>query len=210
MQTDEFLKLLAVSVALSTALVGGIFMLLGARLKARYDADLESHKASLKAQGDLALEQLKSTLAISAVQKNATFAELTQRRFDAIAAVHGPLLAFQRTVATYVSPLELNGAPSKDERAKDVAEAHRIFLEEFAKHRIFLSKSSADLIDKIEQGLRGSANVFMFTVHIAQKSPAGIDSNSWLKVVERVEGEIAMALLQLETELRGIMGEELQ
>jgi hypothetical protein len=62
-------------------------------LKVQLQADaalkLETYRATLKGQGDAELEKLCVSLAIAAAARNAQYGGLVERRFEAIAAVHG-------------------------------------------------------------------------------------------------------------------------
>jgi hypothetical protein len=122
---------------------------LKAQLKADADLKLETYRATLKGQSDVELEKLRSSLAMAAAERHATHAGLVQRRFDAIAATHGQLLRFHQRVAQLVQAMELAGGPSREQRAKEVADTFTMFDAAYQDQKIFLSKRTADRIDAI-------------------------------------------------------------
>jgi hypothetical protein len=53
-------------------------------IKAEYDEKLETHKAQLKAQSDVEIEQLKSRLSVAAAQQQVRFSRLHEKRAEVI------------------------------------------------------------------------------------------------------------------------------
>src|ERR1700733_2363475 len=53
---------------------------LRARIKSEYDEKLETHKAQLKAHGDVEIERLKSQLSVAAAERQLQFANLHEKR----------------------------------------------------------------------------------------------------------------------------------
>ncbi|WP_394475088.1 hypothetical protein [Ralstonia mannitolilytica] len=210
---NEFVKTLLWSAGSSVVLSGALVWLLriwiGERVRgaiqAEYAEKLESLKAALKAQGDVELEKLRSTLAIAAVERNALTNSLVQRRFDAIAAVHGPLLHFYRAVADLVDPVRLAGGPTDAERQKAVLDAWKSFNQAFLEQTIFLTAGTASMIAEIRQLLVSNANLFNMVVS-NERSPDR--TAKWIEVHESVSGKVRKAISTLEAELRGLMGDK--
>lgn len=210
---SDFAELLLWSTGSSVAFSGALVWLLrtwiGERVRAAVQAEyaekLESHKALLKAQGDVEIERLRSTLAIAAVERNALRTGLVQRRFDAIAAVHGPLLHFYQAVADLVSPLRLAGGPSEEERQTAARVAWEAFNEAFLDQSIFLTASTARMIGEIRQLLVSNANLFNMVV-TDERNPERM--KQWIAVHESVSGKVNDAIAELEAELRGLMGDD--
>ena len=179
-------------------------------LKNELQVKIETYKAAIKAQGDAALEQLKSSLAIEANQRNATLGSLLQRRFEAIAEIYAPLRTFVEAASDYARPFESAGEDSREERSKRVAATQKEFRDAFHKHAIFLSFSSSDRITKIEKQIIGAANLYLYSVQIAAKSPAGVNTENWMKAHQTIEHDVRFALKELEIELRTLMGDDVK
>ncbi|WP_406867108.1 hypothetical protein [Paraburkholderia fungorum] len=172
------------------------------QLKAEADTQLESHKATLKARGDVELEKLRSALAISAAVQSTKYGGLVQRRFDAIAAIHGQLLRFHQAVQQLVQAIEFSGGPSKEDRARAVADAFEAFDAAYLPQRIFLTQSTSERIDQIRQSLVSSANLFNLVISRQQNM-----AEKWIEIEQRVSKEVALAMAELERDLRALMGD---
>jgi hypothetical protein len=175
-------------------------------LKAQLQADaavkLETYKATLKGQGDAELEKLRASLAIAAAARNAQYGGLVERRFEAIASVHGLLLRFHQAVHQLVQPnLFVRGA-SNEERSEVVYQASIDFEKAYPDKKIFLPKSLSDQIDHIRQSLVSNANVYQMLVVPKQ------DYERHLEVYVSVNKELPTTIAALETELRALMGDE--
>lgn len=177
---------------------------LRASIQAEYSRELESHKANLKAQADVELEKLRSTLAVAAVERNALINGLSQRRFDAIAAIHGPLLDLYDSVAELVHPVRFSGGVSDADRQQAVAEAWRAFNQAFREQTIFLTTASAAMIVEIRQLLVSNANLFNLVVSNENHPDR---TAKWIEVHESVSGKVRAAIDVLENELRRLMGD---
>lgn len=172
------------------------------QLKADADAKLESHKAVLKAQGDVELERLRSALAIAANERSAHVSGLVPRRFDAIALTYGNLLRFHQAVTQLVGGLEFSGA-TREERARQVADAFDTFDANYQPQKIYLTRHTADRIDAIRQRLVSSANLFNLVIARNQNM-----AEQWIEIEQRVSMEIPAAMQDLEADLRELMGDE--
>ena len=196
------------SAALSLALVWLLRTWIGERvrgsIRAEYAEKLESHKAILKAQGDVELEKLRSTLAVAAVERNALTNGLTQRRFDAIAVIHGSLRNFYDAVAELVHPMRPAGGASEMERQQAVHEAWKAFNQAFREQTIFLTADSASMIVDIRQMLVSNANMFNWVVS-NENNPDR--STKWMEVHDSVSRKVHDSIVVLEGELRKLMGD---
>lgn len=177
-----------------------------ATLKAQLQADanlkLETYRATLKGQGDAELEKLRGSLAIAAAQRNAQYGGLVERRFEAIASVHGLLLRFHQAVQQMVQPDLFARGPSNEERSEAVYQASVAFESAYPEKKIFLPKSLSDRIDHIRQSLVSNANVYQKLVVPRQ------DHERHLEVYVKVSDDLPKTIAALETELRALMGDE--
>jgi len=175
-----------------------------AQLKAEYDKQIETHKAQLKAKSDVELEQLKSSLSILASQRHTTFSQLQPRRVNVIANTYRKLKHLHDCVANYITPVEMSGERSREDRRKDVIKTSGDFNRYYSQNEIFLSQPVADAIRQVNQELASIANGAIFAIE-RQKPP---DVPRWQNITEKFEGSVKQALSDLEKQLRQLLGEE--
>ena len=222
----DFATVLLSSAGVSAALAGALIWLLrtwmGERLRAAIQAEyaekletlktqlqadaalkLETYKATLKGQGDVELEKLRASLAIAAAQRNAQYGSLVERRFEAIARVHGLLLRFHQAVHQMVQPtLFAGGRPTKEELSETAYQAGAAFENAYPDNKIFLPSALSDQIDQIRQSLVSNANLYQLLVVPKQ------DLERHLEVYLKVSNEMPKTIAALEAELRTLMGDD--
>jgi hypothetical protein len=176
--------------------------ILKAQLKAEADLKLENWRAALKGQADVELEKLRASLAIAAAARNAQYGGLVERRFEAIASVHGLLLRFHQAVHQLVQPNLFVRGPANEESSEAVYQTSVAFENAYPHKKIFLPKSLSDQIDHIRQSLVSNANLYQMMVVPKQ------DYERHLEVYVRVSNELPKTIAALEAELRALMGDE--
>ncbi len=199
------------SATVSTLLAGALVWLsktwIGARLqgaiRAEYDAKLETHKAHLKAQSDVELERLKSSLALSAAEHSETFTRLHERRVKAIAKTYALLRTLHGKVAAYTAIFEDSGTPPRAQRFEEARQAFNVFAPYFVQHRIFFPKPLATLVDKLKQDLHGI--IVRFSIRVDGQQGA---QKEWIAIDEQLEGEFQQALEALEDAMRVALGDK--
>ncbi|MFC6307229.1 hypothetical protein E2553_37790 [Paraburkholderia dipogonis] len=210
-----------VSVALTAALVWLLRSWIGERVRGAIQAEyaekletlkvqlqaeaalkLETYRATLKGQGDAELEKLRASLAIAAAARNAQYGGLVERRFEAIAAVHGLLLRFHQAVHQLVQPNLFVRGPTNEESSEAVYQTSIAFESAYPDKKIFLPKSLSDQIDHIRQSLVSNANLYQMMVVPKQ------DYERHLEVYVKVSNELPKTIAALEAELRALMGDE--
>ena len=174
-------------------------------IKNEYEQKLATHKAELKAQSDVEIENLKSSLQITATEHNVRFSNLHEKRAEIIAETYSLLKTLCVKLADYVKIFEPIGDKPKDERQKLFADAHNKFRDYYPKRIIFLPKSTTDKVEKIDLQLVKAFNEFVFSVDL-NKDNASVQK--WNEIFERVNGEIWEALRELEDEFRGLLGDK--
>ncbi|HKR47361.1 MAG TPA: hypothetical protein VJU59_48160 [Paraburkholderia sp.] len=172
------------------------------QLQADAALKLETYKATLKVQGDTELAKLRASLEIAAALRNAQYGGLVERRFEAIASVHGLLLRFHRAVHEMVQPNLFARGPSNEERSEAVYRTSVEFENAYPDKKIFLPKSLSDQIDHIRQSLVSNANLYQMLVVPKQ------DYERHLEVYVKVSDELPRTIAALEAELRSLMGDE--
>lgn len=175
-------------------------------IKNEYDLKLEAYKQTLKSQSNIAIEQLKSSLAIQSYHQNTRVANLLQRRFDAIATIVPPLLRLRRAVSAYTSVVGEVGGDSRQDQLNAFLEAQKTLIEILDEQAIFLDEDVATRVHSIRSECEKAARLFRYFVDVPTDSPAISDSERWLKVVAVVEENAPLAIAALERELRSMMG----
>ena len=174
-----------------------------ARIKSEYEEKLETHKAQLRAHGDVEIERLKSQLSMAAAERQFQFAKLHERRGEVIAATYAALADLLVALGEYVKMFEPAGGTSREERRKAVGEAGVKFGDLFRTTKIFLPKATASQVQKIYREIRDAHIDFMFAVEAGQKN----DVKTWLEVHKRVEQLGKVAMEELEDDLRRLLGD---
>jgi len=201
----------AVSVVLSGALVWLTKSWISERLKNsiknEYDQKLETHKAQLKAQSEVEIERLRSQLSISAMEHEVRFSRLHEKRAEVIAETYSLLKELYIRLGDYVKIFEPAGDTPKEQRRKAAGEAHQNFRKYYATRLIFFPKATATKLEDIDLQLVKTFNEFVFGVEMTQGAGGDV-MNKWMQILERVSGEIKIALGELEDEFRKLLGDE--
>lgn len=119
-------------------------------IKSEYDQKLETYKAELKAESDIATENLKSRLSIAATEHQVRFSRLHETRAEVIAETYALLRDLYEKVADYVKIFEPAGDRPKEERRKDVVNALNALRAYYPKKQIFLPKETAIKVRNID------------------------------------------------------------
>jgi hypothetical protein len=208
----EFLIQLITSAAVSTALAAALLWLsrlwiserLKSAIKSEYDQKLETHKAQLKAQSDIEIERLRSQLSIAATEHEVRFFRLHEKRGEVIAETYKLLQDLHQRLANYVSIIEFSNDPPREERRGNAVSSHKLFIDFYAKNTIFLPKTTAKMLDSINSQCVDAFNEFALNI---DKQEEAKDSTQWLRIFQRVKGEIRIAMDQLEDEFRRLLGD---
>ncbi len=176
-------------------------------IKAEYDEKLETHKAELKAKSDVEIEKLRSDLAIAAAERHVRFANLHEMRAEVIAETYSRLADLHRKIANYVKIFEPAGDKPRNERRSEAADAHKEFMEYFARRVIFIPKATSAKLEKINQDLVSAYYKFFWSVDMTKgETTSGTDK--WVEVFNSVNEDIAVALNDLQDDLRNLLGDE--
>lgn len=116
----DFLFQVLSSAAVTTVLLGAVGWLLRSWLSERmknairseYDQKLETHKAQLKAESDVALEKLRADLSIAAAERQIQFSRLHEARAEVIAETYARLTELHTKLGDYVKIFEPAGDKS--------------------------------------------------------------------------------------------------
>lgn len=211
--TLEFILTVITSATVSSALVGLLLWLtkswiserLKNAIKNEYDQKLETHKSQLKAQTDIEIEKLKSSLSVTAAQQNVKFSKLHNDRAEVVANTYALLKDSYITVQDYIKIFEPAGGKSREERRQIASDSHAALRNYYPKKIIYLPRPSADKLEAINIELVKIFNEFVYTVDFQQG--AG-DARKWTELFERMNGEMQETLKDLEGEFRKLLGDE--
>lgn len=212
MTAQDFLLTILTSTALSSMVIGLIMFIaktwlserIKQSIKAEYDEKLEAYKVKLSYESNIEIEKLKSSLAIAATQQNATFAELHNRRVDAIAEIYFGLMKFYAAVEDYIKIFEVTGGATRRERRDVACQASMTFTPTLQKNKIFLPVRIAKLIDSANSELISIANAFTFQVDQTNQP----DTKTWIELTNKLNNDFKAALLELEKEMRQELGDK--
>lgn len=177
-----------------------------AAIKAEYDARLEITKSSLKASGDIELERRKHELALAATKHNVRYSKLHELRALTIGDVYASLSDSYYALRSYTAAFEPEGGSTKDERLTSLQETLVKFKASYLPKKIYLPKDISDRLDEIHREIFSTKNAFLYMVHASQDGAE--QTQRWIEIGKRVDGPIKVALTELETELRRLMGDE--
>ncbi|KML15959.1 MULTISPECIES: hypothetical protein [Burkholderia] len=179
--------------------------ILKSELKSESDSRIESHKADLKRSGDTEMEKLRAQLAAANAERNTLLAALAQRRFDAIAAVHAPLLKFHRALKEVTSGFRPVGA-NEEAMLDELVRTSNAFDEVFVERQIFLTEATADMLEDIRQKLIANGVRFQHAVMLNVNAPDR--PVRWMEIEATVRGPLGRAIRELQHELRALMGDK--
>lgn len=177
-------------------------------IKHEYDQKLEAHKAKLKSEADVSVEQLKSRLNLVAVEHSVQFSRLDSRRAETIAKMYTLLVRFHRRTHIFVS---VSGW-SPNEKREDLAAAKSSLVElmrYYDEHRIYLPASLCQQIDDLIKDMSRRASEFSLFVEVGEEalSPdarVAMDKK-WNEVSSYFDNEIPSMRKKLEDELRRVL-----
>ncbi|MCW0236034.1 MAG: hypothetical protein OJJ21_20725 [Ferrovibrio sp.] len=176
-----------------------------AKIQAQYSERLESMKISLKAEADKELERIRSDIRIAAAEREFRFQRLHEKRANILADIYATLREVYDCLKAYVNSFEATGAPSRQERFKELRAAHQKFRTAYMGNVIFVPQETAAKLEDINQSLVTAGNMFALMVD----SPNAIaPMKVWGEVESKVDGEIKQALKELEAAFRRLVGED--
>jgi hypothetical protein len=175
-------------------------------IKSEYDQKLETHKSQLKAQTDIEIEKLKSSLSIAAAERQVKFSKLHEDRASFIADAYAFLKDVYLTFQDYINIFEPAGDKPREERRKIALDAHSALREYYPRKIIYIPKATADKLEAIDMELVKTFNQFSYTVDFQKQET--VDAVKWGEIFEKMRNEMKQALNDLEGEFRKLLGDE--
>ena len=205
-------EVLATSIV-STAILAvlGYFMratigeLLTGRVRQRYAKDLEQHKSSLKTEGEITLERLKSELQADAAISQIRHSTQYEKAAGVIVGVHGRMDDAFNAVAAYTSILETPSMGTKAARREKVNESIIELRDYYRKNRIYLPTALAKRIKQLEEQLFDAAD--QFSMNVEHREPnEDRATKAWTAAYHKMKDEVKPMLETLEQHFRNMLG----
>ncbi len=162
----------------------------------------------IKAYHDKRFATLKSNLDKAIKTHEIIFTNLQEKRANIIAETYALLKTVYMTLAEHVAIFEHGGMPTREERRKMAFEAHEAFASYYRRKLIFFPKKIAEHIESIDREMIRAFNEFDIYIEKTREINKNIDVEKWLKINNNVKNEIAIALSELESEFRKLLGDE--
>ena len=213
---DAFTTILASS-AVSTILVSVLGYItrewiterLKNSIRHEYEMKLETYRAQLKCDADVALERMRSDLQIAAAERNVRYSRIYEQALESIAETYAKLVEFRNAVGAYVNPMGFKDDPSLEERRKIVGAKGDDFRNYFNSRKLFFPKELADKVTAFSSKMMHLAIRFMYGVE--QEDDSGRrgrapDAEAWGEIVETMTDEVPALLEALEADFRRLIG----
>lgn len=173
--------------------------------------DLERHRAALTAANQAATERLRHELSLVAHERNIVFSSLHQKRADAIAGIYERIVETSRKGASYASPIEYGGEPTKQEKYSDFVVSYNDLVGYFGRTRIYVPKATCAKIDELVDQIKGAAiemNVYMSRPdeHLGRDGQIA-KMEAWSKSWKCFKDQVPVAKEALESDLRSLVGD---
>ena len=175
-------------------------------IKYQYDQKLESHKAQLKADQEVAIENCRADLRIAAFEHETRFAELHAKRAEIVAETYARLQDLVYLVADYVKIVETSADPPHEERRIKANDALKEFGDYYRPKRIYLPGDTEKRIDDFVAGLYQVARSFARGVEGGLDEKTGRDS--WGDADEWMESKAKPLFADLKNEFRQLLGDQ--
>src|SRR5258706_5243955 len=206
-----------VIVTVSTTVGGGAVLLSAAAwliktvLTNKLTRDIETFKARLKADGDIEIERLRSSLQKIAFEHQVRFSNLHERRAEMIAEIYAQMVEVEQCGQKFAF---VDGFAEEEKRQSAYLETHKKLVDFYffvEKRRLYLPKSVCALltafVDKVRKSVIG---INIYVPIDAPYNPKLLEEK--VKVVKDVfdafEKSIPDARAALEGEFRHILGVE--
>lgn len=171
--------------------------------------DLEKFKSSLTAASCEATERLKHELQLVAHEHQVRFSRLHERRAEVIANLYVLLVEAQWAGQSFVSIIEYEGEPSKEEKYATAMGKFGEFFRTFDKSRIYLPEEVCAQLDQFLAEMR--KRVVHFGVYLQAADAHGAENllkerfEAWVDAADYFDKELPAARKTLEGALRGML-----
>jgi hypothetical protein len=199
---------LLVSMITPVALISAVAWLARNIISQYLSKDIEKYKSDLKHESDLKIEELRTSLKITAFEHEIRFSRLHDKRAFVIAEMHEKLVEAKVAATNYISFVDLPGEPNKKEKLQIASTKFMEFYQYFEKQKLYLSKPLCGEIIKFAEKLWQLSHKLSLTMPdlgFAQQ-PDGEYKDVWMEAWGSVSHDVPRALESLEDEFRILLG----
>jgi len=185
--------------------VAGLAWLTRALLTHWMDKDLEGHKTALRAQSDIAIEQLRSELRQQSLEHEVKFRRTDEKIAEVLDQVYRRLVDFYDCLVKYLKIVEYSGEPSKEAKLEETSKASRGFWDVFIPNRLYIPPAVFEATKAFADKLVTITNDFTF--HLKDVSDgAPVDSHFWSKAWKEINDEQGSVFSSLVKEFQRRLG----
>ena len=185
---------------------GWISQRLKSSIQHEYDQKLETHKAKLAAESEIAIEHLRSQLQIAAAERNIKLTKIFEQQAEVIAEVFAKLVKLIVSIEGYTAIMTFEGTPSMAERRKKVGECLADFSGYYHPKKVFLPAATQKRIDTFVKELHAKTLAFMFNVEQGHQRTQKPEDDTWLQTMNFMNKEVVQIMSDLDQELKTILG----
>jgi hypothetical protein len=196
----------ALSAALVFLLRGWISQRLKSSIQHEYDQKLETHKAKLAAESEIAIEHLRSQLQIAAAERNIKLTKIFEQQAEVISEVYAKLVRLIASIEEYTAIMTFEGTPSLAERRKKVGERMADFLDYYHPKKVFLPAATQKRIDAFVKELHAKTLTFMFKVEQGRERAQNPEEDTWFQTMNFMNKDVVQIMSDLDQELKSILG----
>lgn len=172
--------------------------------------DLAQFKATLTAEAETTIEGLRHQLQLVATEHQIRFLKLHETRAEVIAKLYELLVEAHWAAASFVSPMEWVGEPSKKEKYQTAQKATAEFYRFFERKKIYLPADLCNELDSFVRDMRKKTMGYgVYVMHESEYAPAHVEkekTEKWHAAWRYFDEQVPGAKEALENELRKILG----
>ena len=168
----------------------------------------DAHRMQLQADHDIARQrailELKNELTVLRERS----AQLHDKRIDVIEKLYEGLTLTRTRAQEFLHPMEMAGAPSKEELLKPLIDAYNEVNKLFRAKRIYFSRDTCELVDAALSAIREPTQRFSFVLDYSKwdraqfREKINVHANMWETFTEQVP----KAMAAVEDEFRKLLG----
>jgi hypothetical protein len=150
---------------LTSGIVAGLLVFvvrtyISQRIKNEYDMKLETHKAELKAQNEVEIERLRSSLTAMANEKQIRFSSFHDKLKEIVPKTYALIQEHRHAVREYTKPILGEDAPPLPERRQEVDKCIKEFWDHFYPNELYFPENVAQEIRSLNDLSREVCNSF--------------------------------------------------
>lgn len=191
-------------------LVGAVAWLIKTAITHKLSADADMFKIRIKADADIEIERLRSSLQIVAIEHQVRFTKLHEKRAEIIAELYEKLVDLHRHGEFFVVTRENNPDPAKEEEFRKMQKELAEFWRFYERHQIYLPSEICAALEELQHEIRGNvwaAGIFG-RIHNPNEHVLQQSQDAFTKGYAAFEEKIPAARKALENEFRRMLGVE--